>query len=220
MFSIFQSNTGILSIHPWFHMNVEGTNERGEDEMAQAVNDIAGIQAPPAGRYELDRAHTAVEFVARHILTKVRGRFTDFSGWIEVGEDPADSKLEVVVETASIQTNTEQRDQHLKSDDFLNVERWPVMTFRSTAVRRTGGAGFEIDGELTIRDVTRPITLTGDYLGIETNPSGKTILAATARATLQREDWNVSWNMVLETGGFLVSRQVELEIEVEAIKVD
>jgi polyisoprenoid-binding protein YceI len=194
-------------------------NERG-DEMAQAVKEIAGIKVPPAGRYELDPAHTAVEFVARHILTKVRGRFTDFSGWVQVAEDPEDSTLEVDVKTASIQTNTEQRDEHLKSDDFLNVEKWPVMTFRSTAVRHTSGAGFEVDGELTIRDVTRPITLTGEFLGTDTNPSGKTVLAATAKATLEREDWNVSWNMVLETGGFLVSKTVDLELEVEAIKVD
>ena len=188
--------------------------------MAQAVEDVEGIQAPHAGRYELDLAHTAVEFVARHILTKVRGRFTDFSGWVEVADDPEASSLEVEVKTASIQTNTDQRDEHLKSDDFLNVETWPVMTFRSTAVRHTGGVGFEIDGELTIRDVTRPITLSGEYLGTETNPYGKTVLAATARATLEREDWNVSWNMVLETGGFLVSKKVDLEIEVEALKVD
>ena len=188
--------------------------------MARAVEDVERIQAPPAGRYELDPAHTAVEFVARHILTKVPGRFTDFSGWVEVADDPADSRLEVEVKTTSIQTNTDQRDEHLKSDDFLNVATWPVMTFRSTAVRHTGGVGFEIDGELTIRDVTRPITLTGEYLGTETNPYGKTVLAATARATLEREDWNVSWNMVLETGGFLVSKKVDLEIEVEALKVD
>jgi polyisoprenoid-binding protein YceI len=187
--------------------------------MAQAVREIEGVELPPAGTYELDTAHTSVEFVARHILTKVRGRFTRFSGTIEVAERPEDSRVRVEVETASIQTNTEQRDQHLKSDDFLNVEEWPVMTFRSTAVRHTGGAGFELDGELTIRDVTRPITLEGEYLGTETNPSGKTVLAATARTVLEREDWNVSWNMVLETGGFLVSKKVDLEIEVEAIKV-
>jgi polyisoprenoid-binding protein YceI len=220
MFSIFHSNTGILSIHPGFAPTVGGPIERGEDEMAQAVEEVEGIQAPPAGRYELDPAHTAVEFVARHILTKVRGRFTDFAGFIDVAEDPARSNLEVEVKTASIQTNTDQRDEHLKSDDFLNVERWPVMTFRSTAIRHTGGARFEIDGELTIRDVTRAITLSGTYLGTDTNPYGKTVLAATARATLEREDWNVSWNMVLETGGFLVSKNVDLEIEVEALKVD
>jgi polyisoprenoid-binding protein YceI len=193
--------------------------EEGVVDMAEAVKETAGIQPPPSGKYELDLAHTAVEFVARHILTKVRGRFTGFSGWIDVAETPEESSVEVEVKTASIQTNTEQRDQHLKSDDFLNAEKWPVMTFRSTAVRHTGGAGFELDGELTIRDVTRLITLTGEYIGTDTNPSGKTVLAATAKGTLEREDWNVSWNMVLETGGFLVSKKVDLELEIEAIKV-
>jgi polyisoprenoid-binding protein YceI len=188
--------------------------------MARAVREVPGVEPPPAGVYELDVAHTAVEFVARHIMTKVRGRFTGFSGRIEVAERPEDSKVRVEVQTASIQTNTEQRDQHLKSDDFLNVERWPVMTFASTAIRRTGGTGFELEGELTIRDVTRPVTLIGEYLGVGANPSGQTVLAATASATLQREDWNVSWNMLLESGGFLVSKTVDLEIEVEAIKVD
>jgi polyisoprenoid-binding protein YceI len=188
--------------------------------MTDAARQIAGLQLPPAGKYELDIAHTAVEFVARHILTKVRGRFTDFSGWIEVAENPEESTAEVEIKTASIQTNTEQRDQHLKSDDFLNVETWPVMTFRSTAARHTGGPTFELDGDLTIRDVTRRVTLAGEYLGTDTNPYGKTVLAATAKTTLAREDWNVSWNMVLETGGFLVSKTVDLEIEVEAIKID
>ena len=93
------------------------------------TREIGGLQLPPAGKYELDLAHTAVEFVARHILTRVRGRFTDFSGWIDVAEDPEESSAHVEIKTASIQTNTEQRDQHLKSDDFLNVEKWPVMTF-------------------------------------------------------------------------------------------
>ena len=201
--------------------------------MAEATKEIGGLPLPPPGKYELDLAHTAVEFVARqsfaafarrdefvarHILTKVRGRFTDFSGWIDVAENPEESSAHVEIKTASIQTNTEQRDEHLKSDDFLNVEQWPVMTFTSTGVRHTGGATFELDGELTIRDVTRPVTLAGEYLGTETSPYGKTVLAATARTTLEREDWNVSWNMVLETGGFLVSKTIDLEIEVEALK--
>lgn len=185
----------------------------------QAVEEHRNITLPPTGTYELDTAHTAVEFVARHMLTKVRGRFTDFFGTIEVAERPEDSSARIEVKTASIQTNVEQRDAHLKSDDFLNVERWPLITFESTAVRPTGGTTFELDGNLTIRDVTRPITLRGEYLGMTKNPSGKTVFAASARAVLEREDWNVSWNMVLETGGFLVSRKVDLEIEVEAIKV-
>lgn len=187
--------------------------------MAEATREIAGVELPPAGKYELDVSHTSVEFVARHILTKVRGRFTDFSGWVEVADRPEDSQVHVEIKTSSIQTNTQQRDDHLKSDDFLNVEKWPVMTFDSTAIRHTGGTSFELDGELTIRDVSRPVTLTGEYLGTATSPYGKTVLAASARTTLEREDWNVSWNMVLETGGFLVSKKVDLEIEVEAIKV-
>ena len=186
----------------------------------QALEEHRNISPPPAGTYELDVAHTAVGFVARHILTKVHGRFTRFSGTIQIAERPEDSSTRIEVETASIQTNVEQRDEHLKSDDFLNVERWPVMTFESTAVRPTGGTAFELDGNLTVRDVTRPITLHGEYLGVAKNPSGKTVFAATASATLEREDWNVSWNMVLETGGFLVSRKIELEIEVEAIEAD
>ena len=186
--------------------------------MAEAGTKSGGIQPPAPGKYELDKAHTAIEFVARHILTKVRGRFTDFSGWIDIAEPIESSTVHVEVQTASIQTNTEQRDEHLKSDDFLNVEQWPVMTFQSTAVRHTGGVGFELDGDLTIRDQTRPITLVGEYLGTGTDPYGKTIISATARATLEREDWNVSWNMLLETGGFLVSKTVDLELEVEATK--
>jgi polyisoprenoid-binding protein YceI len=186
--------------------------------MAEAGTKAAGIQPPSPGKYELDPAHTAVEFVARHILTKVRGRFTDFTGWIDVAEPIEGSSVHVEVQTASIQTNTEQRDEHLKSDDFLNVERWPVMTFRSTALRHTGGVGFELDGDLTIRDQTRPVTLVGEYVGTGTDPYGKTVITASARATLEREDWNVSWNMILETGGFLVSKTVDLEIEVEAVK--
>jgi len=186
--------------------------------MAETGTNVGGIQPPAPGKYELDQAHTSVEFVARHILTKVRGRFTEFSGWIDVAEPIEASSVHVEVKTASIQTDAEQRDEHLKSEDFLNVEQWPVMLFESTAIRHTGGAGFELEGDLTIRDQTRPVTLVGEYLGTATNPSGKTVLAATARATLEREDWNVSWNMLLETGGFLVSKTVDLEIEVEAIK--
>jgi len=186
--------------------------------MANDARTTEGPQVPAPGKYELDLAHTAVGFVARHILTKVRGRFTDFSGWVDVADPIEESSVHVEVKTASIQTNTEQRDEHLKSDDFLNVEKFPVMTFQSTGIRHTGGAGFELDGDLTIRDTTRPITLVGEYLGTEKDPYGKTILSATAKATLEREDWNVSWNMVLETGGLLVSKTVDLELEVEAVK--
>jgi polyisoprenoid-binding protein YceI len=188
--------------------------------MAQALREVEGVTLPEPGTYELDVAHTAVEFVARHILTKVRGRFTEFSGTIEVAERPEDSSVNVEIKTASIVSDTERRDDHLKSGDFLLIEEYPVITFTSTGVRRTGGTSFELDGDLTIRGVTRPVTLTGEFLGAGTGMDGKTpLLAATARTTIQREDWGVSWNMALETGGFLVSKAVDLEIEVEANKV-
>ena len=188
--------------------------------MAQSVKEIEGVTLPEPGTYELDVAHTAVEFVARHMLTKVRGRFTDFSGTIEVADRPEDSSVKVEIQTASIKTDTERRDDHLKSGDFLLIEEYPVITFTSTAVRPTGGTGFELEGDLTIKDVTRPVTLSGEFLGAGPGMDGKTpLLAATARTTIQREDWGVNWNMAVETGGFLVSKNVDLEIEVEAHKV-
>ena len=188
--------------------------------MAQSVKEIEGVTLPEPGTYELDVAHTAVEFVARHMLTKVRGRFTDFSGTIEVADRPEDSSVKVEIQTASIQTDTEMRDNHLKSGDFLLIEEYPLITFTSTAVRPTGGTGFELEGDLTIKDVTRPVTLSGEFLGAGPGMDGKTpLLAATARTTIQREDWGVNWNMAVETGGFLVSKNVDLEIEVEAHKV-
>jgi polyisoprenoid-binding protein YceI len=174
---------------------------------------------PPAGTYEVDTSHSSVEFVARHMLSKVRGRFTDFQGTIQVAETPEDSSVEVEIQTDSIQTNTEQRDQHLKSGDFLLVAEHPIMTFRSTGVRRIGERGFELDGDLTIKDESRPVTLTGEFAGWGPNMEGTPVIFASARTTIDREDWDMTWNVVVETGGFLVGKKVELEIEVEAVKV-
>ena len=189
--------------------------------MSQEAKVSEGIGMPPAGTYELDLAHTSVEFVARHMLTKVRGRFAEFSGTITVAEKPEDSSVNVEIKTASITTDTEKRDDHLKSGDFLLIEEHPTITFASTAVRPTGGTSFELDGDLTIRGVTKPVTLTGEFLGAGPGMDGKTpMLAATATTTIERDDWGVSWNMDVATGGFLVSKKVELDIEVEAHKVD
>jgi polyisoprenoid-binding protein YceI len=185
--------------------------------MAQTADELQATQAPPAGTYDLDIAHTQVGFVARHMLSKVRGRFTDFSGTVVIGETPASSWAEVEIQAASIITHTEQRDGHLKSPDFLDVEQHPTLTFRSTAVRVTGDDTFELDGELTIRGVTRPVSLSGEYLGLSKNPYGKTVFAATAATSIEREDWDMTWNVAIETGGWLVSKKVDIEIEVEAI---
>jgi polyisoprenoid-binding protein YceI len=189
--------------------------------MAQATPEgvAKGVGLPPSGKYELDQAHTMVEFVARHIFTRVRGRFTEFSGTVEIADTPQDSSAVIEIATASVQTNQEQRDGHLRSADFFDVEKWPTISFRSTGIRVSGDSTFELDGELTVRDVTRPITLSCEYLGTDANPMGATVFGATARTTLQREDWDLTWNMVLESGGLLVGKTIDLEIEVEALKV-
>jgi polyisoprenoid-binding protein YceI len=185
--------------------------------MAQTAEEFQELQLPPVGTYDLDVSHTQLEFVARHMLSKVRGRFTDFAGTVVIGETPEASVADVQIQAASIVTHTEQRDQHLKSPDFLNVEEYPTLSFRTTAVRVTGDEGFEADGDLTIRGVTRPVTLRGEYLGLSKNPYGMTVFAATAATSIEREDWDMTWNVAIETGGWLVSKKVDIEIEIEAI---
>lgn len=187
--------------------------------MTETHREIDGISIPPAGKYELDVSHTEVGFAARHMLTKVRGRFTEFEGTVEVGDSVEESRIDVEIKTGSVQTNFEQRDAHLRSADFFDVDEHPVMSFRSTAIRHTGGANFEVDGDLTIRDVTNPITLRGQFLGWGTDPYDNTIFSAEASAKVEREDWDLTWNVAVETGGFLVSKDVELVIDVEARKV-
>jgi polyisoprenoid-binding protein YceI len=189
-------------------------------ETAVQGREYQGVAIPPTGTYELDVVHTVVGFVARHMLSKVRGQFTDFTGTVEVGESPRDSHVEVELKSESITTHTEKRDQHLMSGDFLEIEKYPVLTFKSTAVRPKGGTSFELDGDLTIKDITRPVTLSGEFLGWGPDMEGKAMFAASAKTTIDREDWDMTWNMAVETGGFLVGKKVDLEIEVEAHRVD
>jgi polyisoprenoid-binding protein YceI len=180
---------------------------------------VNGISVPPAGKYELDKAHTAVEFVARHMLTKVRGRFTRFEGWFEIAGVLEDSALHVEIEAASVQTNTDQRDEHLRSGDFLLAAEHPLLTFDSTAIRVGQGNAFEIDGDLTIRGITNPVTLAAEFLGWGPGTrEGSTVAAFSAKTSIDREDWDITWNSVVETGGFLVGKRVDIEIEVEALK--
>lgn len=181
---------------------------------------IAGIELPPAGSYTFDPAHTTVEFIGKHMFTKTRGRFTKAEGTIVIGETPEASSVEATIDAASIQSNSEQRDGHLVSPDFLNVEKWPTVTFKSTGFRHTGDATFELDGDLTIKDITNPITLKGEYLGTGVDPYGKVSAGFTASGQFEREDYDMTWNMALEAGGWLVGKTVTVEVEVEAIKED
>ena len=175
-----------------------------------------GVSLPPAGNYGFDKAHTVVGFVARHMLTKVRGRFTAYDGEIWIAERPEDSTVRVQIETASIVSDNDQRDGHLRSGDFFETDRFPTMTFESTSVRPTGGEGFELDGTLTIKGISNPVTLQGRFQGWGPGmQEGSTVAAFSAKTTIDREDWDLTWNMAVETGGFLVSKKVDIEIDAE-----
>ena len=183
--------------------------------MSQVAEAPERVSYPPAGRYELEPAHTSVEFVARHMLSKVRGRFGEVTGWVDVTAD-GQAAVEARIQTASISTNQEMRDGHLKSADFLDVENHPTLEFRSTDFHRTGENTFELDGELTIRKVSNPVTLTGEFHGWGPDMNGTPMLAASARTTIDREDWGMTWNAAVETGGLLVGKKVDIELDAEA----
>jgi polyisoprenoid-binding protein YceI len=187
-------------------------------QTAHAERTYRGVSMPPAGEYAIDPAHTNVEFVARHMLTKVRGRFTEFEGMVTVGRTPATSGARVAVKTTSVTTDNEQRDTHLHTSDFFEVEAYPELSFVSTAFRPTGGNAFELDGELTVKGITRPITLEGEFLGWGPDAWGNDRVFAEARTRVNREDWNLLWNMAVELTGVLVAKEVDLEIQVQAAR--
>jgi polyisoprenoid-binding protein YceI len=176
---------------------------------------------PGAGTYAIDASHTGVGFKVRHLMvSKVRGNFTDFAGTVTIAEDPLQSSAEVTVQLASIDTRDEQRDAHLRGGDFFDIEANPTMTFRSTGVRPVGGNRYEVDGELTLLGTTLPIVLHTEYEGTSRSPWGATSIGFSAKGELDREDFGLTWNQALETGGVLVGRKVELELEVEAVRQD
>lgn len=173
-----------------------------------------GMAVPAQGTWALDTAHTRVGFAARYMmLGKVRGYFAGVDGTVEVGETPESSLVEVTIDAATIDTNMEMRDNHLRSPDFLDVEVYPSITFRSTTVERTGETTGRITGDLTIKDVTRQVVLDAEYLGMAPGPDGSERAAFTARTEIDREDWGITWNVALETGGWLVGPTVGIEIE-------
>lgn len=167
--------------------------------------------------HAIDTAHSEAAFEVRHLLTRVRGRFGEFSGAIDFDEaDPARSRVDIEIRTASIDTRQTDRDAHLRSDDFFAVDRYPVMTFASTAVTARGGNRFDVAGTLTIRDVARPLVVPVAYLGKARDPWGNEKLAFEGEVTLNRKDFGLTWNAALETGGFLVGDEVKVSLTVQA----
>jgi polyisoprenoid-binding protein YceI len=176
---------------------------------------IQGIEAPGPGTWEIDPAHTSVAFVARYLMvTKVRGHFSEFSGAIHVAERPEDSWAELVIGAASIDTGNPDRDRHLRSPDFLDVDRFPELRFKSTKVELPGENRLVVTGDLTIRDVTRPVALEAEFAGLSQDPWGNRRAGFSATTEIDREEFGASWNLALEAGGWLVSKTVQLELDV------
>ena len=173
-----------------------------------------------AGSYTIDAAHSRVGFVARHaMVTKVRGAFNDFVGTAVIdGADFAKSSTQLTIQATSIDTRNEQRDGHLKSNDFFDMETYPTITFASTAVAATGPTTVEITGDLTIKDVTKSVTIPFEFEGGATDPMGNARIGFEGSTVVNRKDFGVTWNAPLEAGGVLVSEKITLEFEISAIK--
>lgn len=170
------------------------------------------------GTWIIDPSHTAVTFVARHlVVSKVRGRFTSVSGTVEVTDPVEGSTVDVSIEAASVDTNEEQRDGHLRSPDFLDVETYPAITFRSTGLPTVDDQRWALVGELTIRDVTKPVELDVTYLGTVTDPWGNEKAGFAATTEIDREDFGITWNQALEAGGWMIGNAVRIELDVQLV---
>jgi polyisoprenoid-binding protein YceI len=175
-------------------------------------------EIPVAGVYEIDGAHTSVEFVGRHLMiTKVRGRFSEVRGEITIDEEPTKSHVEVEIGVASVSTGNGDRDAHLTSGDFFDVEQYPTITFASTAVKPMRNNTWEVVGDLTVHGTTKPVTLQVDFDGGGASPFGDHRIGFSAATEINREDFGLSWNVALETGGVLVGKTARIELAVQAI---
>jgi polyisoprenoid-binding protein YceI len=184
---------------------------------ASLTRDHKGSQVPVPGIYDIDSKHTSVEFVARHLMiTKVRGRFDDVEGTITVADIPEESSVEVTIGAGSVSTGEDQRDAHLRSGDFFDVDTHPQWTFKSTAVKQAGDQ-WKVEGDLTISGVSKPVVLDVDFDGANITPWGTAALGFSASTEIDREQWGLTYNQVLETGGVMVGKKVRIELNVEAV---
>jgi polyisoprenoid-binding protein YceI len=184
----------------------------GFDAPTTAIDDITGD-------YTLDVSHSRLGFVARHaMVTKVRGQFGAFEGTAHIDEkDPSASKVDLTIQVASVETGSADRDGHLKSGDFFDAETYPTITFVSTDVKRDG-SDWAITGDLTIKDVTKSVTIDFEQTGSAQDPFGNVRVGFEGETTINRKDWGLTWNAALETGGVLVSEKIKLEFDVSAIQ--
>lgn len=187
--------------------------------MATQLQTEQGIVRVPTGIWHVDPAHSSVEFEVKHMMiATVRGRFKEFEGTIVAAEDIAESKVTGTVKAASIDTNDETRDAHLRSPDFLDVERYPEIRFESNRIEPLGGPKFRIVGNLTLKGVTNEVELEATVEGAERDPWGNERVGIRVRGTIDRKDFGLTWQKMLESGGFLVGEEVRLLVDVSAVK--
>ncbi|HEX3921114.1 MAG TPA: YceI family protein [Streptosporangiaceae bacterium] len=185
--------------------------------MTASTTSAATIPGYVAGTWSIDPVHSEVGFSARHMMvSKVRGRFTTFSGQLVTGENPLDSTVSAEINLASITTGNDQRDDHIRSADFFEVETYPTMTYRSTGVRADGD-GYVLDGELTLKNVTKSVPLTLELNGFGPDAYGGTRAGFTATGEINRKDFNVNFNAPMQNGGVVVSDKIGLHLEIEAV---
>jgi len=189
--------------------------ETAEDQFTRTMQ---GVEVPTPGDWVFDTAHTNLMFIARYaMLTRVRGHFNSFEGIIHVAERPEESSVELTIDASSITTDNDMRDNHLRSGDFLDLENHPTITFRSSKVEVLGADRLRATGDLTVRGVTKEVLLDTEYAGTAKDGYGRTRVAFSARTEIDRDQFGVSWNMALETGGVLVGKKVQIELEVQAL---
>ncbi len=176
-------------------------------------------KASGAGTWTIDQAHSVAEFAVKHMMVStVKGRFKNLTGTLHVDEaNPAGSRIEAAIEVASVDTGAEQRDEHLRSDDFFNAAQYPEITFRSTSISGKGD-DWKMDGELTIRDVTRPVVLDVEFEGRGPDAYGGERAGFTATTKINRKDFGVNWNGLIEAGGVVVSDTVKITLNIEAVR--
>jgi len=170
--------------------------------------------------FQIDTSHSSIQFSVRHMMvSKARGSFDKWSGTVALNEaDPSATTVDVTIETASLNTKDAQRDGHLKSPDFFDVEKYPAMTFKSTKVEVVDKQNAKLYGNLTIRDVTKPVVLAVEYQGSAKSPWGTTNFGFSASTKINREEWGLNWNAALETGGWLVGKEIQIDIELELVQ--
>jgi polyisoprenoid-binding protein YceI len=179
---------------------------------------VNGVEYPAVGTYAIDVSHTQLGFAVRHMaVSKVRGRLSTFEGSLELAEDPTDSKVSLTIDANSVDTRDENRDNHLRSDDFFDVANHPTWTFASTAITPESATEWKVVGDLTIRGVTRPVTLDASLEGVVKDPYGNHRVGFSASTTIDRDDFGVSFGAVMEAGGLVVAKKVTIEIELEAV---